>query len=99
MISTSTSRPSLSASTRSLVAITKLSSLTLLAARESCALVEQIKAQAQGSIFQNVSDVYNTSVGHVFTGNLTTETVADLFIDVTSGDGKTTTQYALQILS
>ena len=61
-------------------------------------LVEQIKAQAQGSIFQNVSDVYNTSVGHVFTGNLTAETANDLFIIVTSGDGKTTTQYAVQVM-
>ena len=61
-------------------------------------LVKEIKAQAQGSIFQNVSDVYNTRIGDVFEGNLTAETVNDLFIIVTSGDGKTTTQYAVQIM-
>ena len=61
-------------------------------------LVKEIKAQAQGSIFQNVSDVYNTRIGDVFEGNLTTETANDLFIIVTSGDGKTTTQYAVQIM-
>ena len=61
-------------------------------------LVKEIKAQAQGSIFQNVSDVYNTRIGDVFEGNLTTETANDLFIIVTSGDGKTTTQYAVQVM-
>ena len=61
-------------------------------------LVKEIKAQAQGSIFQNVSDVYNTRIGDVFEGNLTAETANDLFIIVTSGDGKTTTQYAVQIM-
>ena len=38
--------------------------------------------------------MYNTRIGDVFEGNLTAETVNDLFIIVTSGDGKTTTQYA-----
>ena len=61
-------------------------------------LVKEIKAQAQGSIFQNVSDVYNTRIGDVFEGNLTAETANDLFIIVTSGDGKTTTQYAVQVM-
>ena len=61
-------------------------------------LVKEIKAQAQGSIFQNVSDVYNTRISDVFEGNLTAETANDLFIIVTSGDGKTTTQYAVQVM-
>ena len=61
-------------------------------------LVKEIKAQAQGSIFQNVSDVYNTRIGDVFEGNLTAETANDLFIIVTSGDGKTATQYAVQVM-
>ena len=61
-------------------------------------LVKEIKAQAQGSIFQNVSDVYNTRIGDVFEGNLTAETANDLFIIVTSGDGKTPTQYAVQVM-
>ena len=57
-----------------------------------------VSAEAQGSIFQNVSDVYNTRIGDVFEGNLTAETANDLFIIVTSGDGKTTTQYAVQVM-
>ena len=42
--------------------------------------------------------MYNTRIGDVFEGNLTAETANDLFIIVTSGDGKTTTQYAVQVM-